>query len=80
MQRNGRGRFDGIEYESWKAELANRRLLPYTIHFGRIEDEFPRLHLEVGQIVDLVYVDALHTYEDRSSMNLSLRQLLGPAA
>ena len=76
IDRNGEGHFDGIEYEKWKAEPANRMLAPFKIHTGTIEEVFPRLLSETNQTLDLCYVDALHTYSDM----VEYERLLGLAA
>ena len=64
LKRNGTGEFDGIEYEPWKADIANRLVNDdrFPIHAGTIEDQFPRLVAERGA-VDLCYVDARHTFD-----------------
>jgi len=68
IDRNGGGRFDGIEYEPWKAELGTERVQEILgpsaiVHPGRIEDVFPRLMSEDPTPVDLAFVDAVHSYE-----------------
>jgi predicted O-methyltransferase YrrM len=68
LRRNGTGEFDGIEYEPWKADIANRLVNDqrFRIHAGTIEDQFPRLAAHRGT-VDLCYVDALHTFDDMTA-------------
>lgn len=75
------GRFDGIEYEEWKAQVANDHLsnTPHRVHPGRIEDIFPRLASEHGP-VDLVYVDALHTYDDMLTYKSLVERHAAPSA
>jgi predicted O-methyltransferase YrrM len=66
LTENGAGRLDGIEFEPWRADLANQALQTHypgvaTIHAGPIEELLPRLAAERGGW-DLAFVDAWHTY------------------
>lgn len=58
---------DGIEFEDWRAKIANegaQRQLGERgrVHAGRIEDIAPPLAAERGPF-DMAFIDAMHTYE-----------------
>lgn len=58
---------DGIEFEDWRAAIANtgaQRVLDGRgrVHAGRIEDVVPRLAAERGPF-DMGFIDAMHTYD-----------------
>lgn len=68
MLKNGIGKLDGIEYEDWRATLANKMLETHfsgiaRVHTGRIEDILPTL-IHKYDPVDFAFVDAVHKYED----------------
>jgi predicted O-methyltransferase YrrM len=81
----GRGRFDGIELEPWKAELANdavRAVLGERarVHAGPVEDVLPALLAEHGRPIDFAFVDALHTYEATWAEHRLLAAAVAPGA
>lgn len=58
---------DGVEFEDWRAEIANtgaQRVLGgrARVHAGRIEDLVPPLAAERGPF-DMGFIDAMHTYD-----------------
>lgn len=70
LRDNGAGAICGIEYEPWRAELANsivRSILPEDaisgVRVGRAEEEVPAVAAELGSI-DFAFVDAVHKYDD----------------
>lgn len=68
LKRNRTGSLSGIEFESWRAHIANKCLSSHwraqgKIHAGRAEDIFPQL-VAAGKKVDFVFVDAVHKYKD----------------
>lgn len=59
---------DGIEYESWRADLAQSSIVEILagrgkIHPGRIEDVLPLLIEHPNRCFDFAFVDAMHTCE-----------------
>jgi predicted O-methyltransferase YrrM len=68
MKQNRRGSFLGIEYEGWRADIANENLgagwsTQGAVLSGRAEDILPRL-LTDGRKFDLAFIDAVHKYEN----------------
>jgi predicted O-methyltransferase YrrM len=68
LRQNGRGSFVGIEYEEWRADIANENLRVNwpnqgSVRSGRAEDILPQL-LAGGRRIDFAFIDAVHKYED----------------
>jgi predicted O-methyltransferase YrrM len=68
LGRIGRGRFDGIELEEWKAALADTAVRAIlrdrgAVHAGPVEDVLPTLVRRHAMRIDFAFVDALHTYD-----------------
>ncbi len=64
----GRGRFDGIELEDWKAALADAAVRAVlgdrgAVHAGGVESVLPALVDRRATRIDFAFVDALHTYD-----------------
>jgi predicted O-methyltransferase YrrM len=67
LKQNRRGSFVGIEYEKWRADVANENLrsdwpTQGSVCSGRAEDILPRL-LADGREIDFAFIDAVHKYE-----------------
>jgi predicted O-methyltransferase YrrM len=81
----GRGRFDGIELEPWKAELANDAVRVVLgergrVHAGAVETVLPALLAERGRPIDFAFVDALHTYDATWAEHRMLAAAVAPGA
>ena len=68
LKQNRSGVMKGIEYENWRADIANEALSTHwsnlaNVYPGRVEDVFPSL-VGNGEEVDFCFVDAVHRYED----------------
>lgn len=64
----GTGRFDGVELEGWKADLADRAVRALLgergrVHEGRVEDVFPALAAARDTPLGMAFVDAVHTFD-----------------
>lgn len=82
-------RFDGIEYEGWRAKIADegvRALLGdrARVHAGDIAKALPRIAraagVEQGARLDMAFVDAEHTYDATVGYHRALLGLARPGA
>jgi predicted O-methyltransferase YrrM len=81
----GRGRFDGIELEEWKAELADAAVRDIlgdrgAVHAGPVENVFPALVARRAVRLDFAFVDALHTYDATWAEHRLLAAAAAPGA
>jgi predicted O-methyltransferase YrrM len=81
----GRGRFDGIELEDWKATLADAAVRAVlgergAVHAGGAELVLPALVDRRAMPIDFAFVDALHTYEATWAEHRALAAATAPGA
>jgi predicted O-methyltransferase YrrM len=68
LRANGRGAVVGVEYEDWRADIANRCLARHWREIGHVESGpaeivLPRLAQE-GKVFDFAFVDAVHKFDN----------------
>ncbi|MGD9693392.1 MAG: O-methyltransferase [Phycisphaerales bacterium] len=78
-------RFDGVEYEGWRAKIAQDGLSELRprdarIHAGRIEDILPDIVRGANPGPDFAFVDAEHTYEATMGYHRLLSDCVRPGA
>ncbi len=93
LQAGGRedARFDGIEYEDWRAAIADEGVRAILgdrarVHAGDIAKALPRIVREAragatpDRRIGMAFVDAEHTYEATTGYHRALLPLLEPGA
>ncbi len=78
-------RIDGIEYEPWRAKIAQEGLTQLhpragRIHAGRIEDLLPEIVDGASPGPDLAFVDAEHTWQATMGYHRLLSSCVRPGA
>lgn len=68
VRMNGAGEVVGIEYEGWRADIANACLAQHwqgiaRVETGPAEEVFPRLRDQYG-VFDFAFVDAVHKFDN----------------
>lgn len=78
-------RIDGVEYESWRARIAQEGLSELRprharIHAGRIEDVLPQIVNGASHGPDFAFVDAEHTWQATMGYHRLLMECMRPGA
>lgn len=84
LRQNGHGSFVGIEYEEWRADVANENVrvdwpTQGSVCSGRAEDILPQLFAG-GRKIDFAFIDAVHKYEATLGYHRLLEEGISNAA
>lgn len=85
LRDNPIARFDGVELEPWRAEIADegaRAILAdrARVHAGDIERVLPEIAMHRGAGIDLAFIDAQHTYDATMRYHQLMKRFASPGA